>query len=150
MDSRDNIKPLSFIGTHIHTLGTSGKLQIFILNDFPSMSPFLGVILFVPVNGIFLMAFPSAGRELDTLAVLVKVIYLSALGHPLSVFVNGSHCQHDVAMGIVSGWIWVMDCKITTHSLGHKILIAVFLYHLRTHFKRHFSWQGNNETPCKL
>ena len=150
VDGRDNIKPLSFIGTHIHTLGTSGKLQIFILNDFPSVSPFLGVILFVPVNGIFLMAFPSAGRELDTLAVLVKVINLSALGHPLSVFINGSHGQHDVAMGIVSRRIWVMDCKITTHSFGHKMLIAVFLHHLRTHFKRHFSRQGNNETPCKL
>ena len=150
MDSRDNIKSLSFIGTHIHTLGTSGKLQIFILNDFPSVSPFLGVILFVPVNGIFLMAFPSAGRELDTLAVLVKVINLSALGHPLSIFVNGSHCQHNVTMGIVSRRVGVMDCKITTHSFGHEILIAIFLHHLRTHFKWHFSRQGNNETPCKL
>ena len=116
MDSRDNVKPLSFIGTHIHSLGTSGKFQIFILNDFPSVSPFLGVVLLVPVHGAFLMAFPSAGRELDTLAVFVKVINLSALGHPLSIFVNGSHGQHDVAMGIVSRRIWVMDCKITTHS----------------------------------
>ena len=43
----------SFIGTHIHTLGTSGKLQIFILNNLPSVSPFLSVILFVPINSIF-------------------------------------------------------------------------------------------------
>ena len=117
MDSRDNIKPLSFIGTHIHTLRTSGKLQIFILDNFPSVSPFLGVVLLVPVNGIFLMAFPSAGGELDAFAVLVKVINLATLGKPLSIFINGSHGQHDVAMGIVSWWVGVMDCKITTHSL---------------------------------
>ena len=57
---RDHINSLSFIGTHIHTLGASGKLQIFILNNCPSVSPFLGVILFVPINSIFFMAFPSA------------------------------------------------------------------------------------------
>ena len=49
------------------------------------------------------MAFPSAGRKFDTLAVLVKVINLSALGHPLSFFVNGSHGQHDVTMGLCPG-----------------------------------------------
>ena len=150
VNGRDNIKSLSFIGTHIHTLRTSGKFQIFILDNFPSVSPFLGVVLLVPVNGIFLMAFPSAGGELDAFAVLVKVINLAALGKPLPIFINGSHRQHDVAMGIVSRWIGVMDCKITTHSLGHKIFSAVFLQHLRTHFKRHFSGQGNNKSPCKL
>ena len=43
-----------------------------------------------------------------------------------------------------------MDCKITAHSFGHKMLSAVFLHHLRTHFKRHFSWQSNHKSPCKL
>ena len=141
---------LSLIRTHINPFWTSGKLQIFVLNNFPAMPPFLGMILFVPVNGIFLMAFPSAGGELDAFAILVKVINLSALGKPLSVFVNSSHGQHDVTMGIVSRWIWVMDCKITAHTFGHKMLTTVFLQHLRTHFKWYFSGQGNNETPCKL
>ena len=43
-----------------------------------------------------------------------------------------------------------MDCKITAHSLGHKMLSAVFLHHLRIHFGRRFSWQGNHKSPCKL
>jgi len=131
VNCRDNIKSLPFIRTHINPFGTSGKLQIFILNNFPTMSPFLGMILFVPVNGIFLMTFPSAGGELDTLAVFVKVINLSALRQPLSIFINGSHGQHEVAMGIVSRWVGVMDCKITTHSLRNKMLLAVFFDHLR-------------------
>ena len=51
------------------------------------------------------------------LAVLVKVINLSALGKPFSFFVHSSHCQHNVAMGIMPRWVGVMDCKVTAHSL---------------------------------
>jgi len=127
----DNVKSLSLIRTHINPFWTSGKLQIFVLNNFPAMPPFLGMILFVPVNGIFLMAFPSAGGELDTLAVLVKVINLSALRQPLSIFINGSHGQHEMTVRIVSRWVGVMDCEITTHSLRNKMLLAVFFDHLR-------------------
>ena len=93
---------------------------------------------------------PSARGELDAFAVLVKVINLSALGKPLSIFINGSHGQHDMAMGIVSGRIGVMDCKVTAHSLGHKMLSAVFLHHLRIHFGRDFYRQGKNESSGKL
>ena len=75
------------------------------------------MILFVPINSIFLVAFPSAGRKFDTLAILVKVINLSGLWQLLSVFVNGSHGQHDMAMGIVSRRVGIMDCKIATHTL---------------------------------
>ena len=150
MDGRNLIQSLPLIRTHIHSLRTSGKFQILILNKLPAVPPFLGMVLLVPVNGILLVAFPVAGGQLDALAVLVKVVNLAALRQPLSVFINGSHGQHDMAMGIVSGRIWVMDCKVTAHSFGHKMLSAVFLHHLRTHFKRHFSWQGNYKSPCKL
>ena len=98
------------------------------------------MVLLVPINSVLLVAFPVAGGKSDTLSVLVKVINLAALRQPLSVFINGSHGQHDMAMGIVSGRIWVMDCKITAHSLGHKMLSAVFLHHLRIHFGLRFSW----------
>ena len=140
VDGRNLIQSLPFIRAHIHSLRTSGKFQILVLNNFPAVSPFLGMVLLVPINGILLVAFPVAGGKSDTLSVLVKVINLAALGQPLSVFINGSHGQHDMAMGIVSGRIWVMDCKITAHSLGHKMLSAVFLHHLRIHFGRCFSW----------
>ena len=140
MDGRNLIQSLPFIRAHIHSLRTSGKFQILVLNKLPAVSPFLGMVLLVPINGILLVAFPVAGGKSDTLSVLIKVINLAALGQPLSVFINGSHGQHDMAMGIVSGRIWVMDCKVTAHSLGHKMLSAVFLHHLRIHFGRGFSW----------
>ena len=91
------------------------------------MPPFLGVVLLVPVNGILLVAFPSAGGELDAFAVPVKVVNLAALGHPLSVFVNGSHGQHDMAVRIVSRWVRVVYRKVTAHSFGNKLFLAVFL-----------------------
>ena len=43
-----------------------------------------------------------------------------------------------------------MDCKITAHSLGHEMLLAVFLHHLRIHCGRGFSRQGKNESSGKL
>ena len=150
VDGRNLIQSLPLIGSHIHSLRTSGKFQILILNKLPAVSPFLGMVLLVPVNGVLLVAFPVAGGKSDTLSVLVKVINLAALGQPLSVFVNGSHSQHDMAMRIVSGRIWVMDCKVTAHSLGHKMLSAVFLHHLRIHCGRGFSRQSNHKSPCKL
>ena len=140
VDGRNLIQSLPFIRAHIHSFGASGKFQILILNKLPAVPPFLGMVLLVPVNGILLVAFPVAGGKSDTLSVLVKVVNLAALRQPLSVFVNGSHGQHDMAMGIVSGRIGVMDCKVTAHSLGHKMLLAVFLHHLRIHFGRSFSW----------
>ena len=150
VDGRNLIQSLPLIGAHIYSLRTSGKFQILILNNLPAVPPFLGMVLLIPVNGILLVAFPVAGGKSDTLSVFVKVINLAALRQPLSVFVNGSHGQHDMAMGIVSGRIGVMNCKITAHSLGHKMLLAVFLHHLRIHFGRDFSRQGKNESSGKL
>lgn len=43
-----------------------------------------------------------------------------------------------------------MDCKVTAHSLGHEMLSAVFLHHLRIHFGRDFSRQGKDESSGKL
>ena len=79
VDGRNLIQSLPFIGAHIHSLRTSGKLQILILNKLPAVSPFLGMVLLVPVNGILLVAFPVAGGQSDTLSVLVKVVNLAAL-----------------------------------------------------------------------
>ena len=150
MDDGKNIKPLPLIGTNIHSFGTSSKFQILILNKLPAMSPFLDMVLLVPINGILLVAFPSAEWQLDTLSVLINVINFAALSQPLSVFVNGSHGQHDMAMGIVTGRTRLMDCKVTTHSLGHKMLSAIFLHNLQIHFGRDFSRQGKNEPSGKL
>ena len=43
-----------------------------------------------------------------------------------------------------------MERKVTAHSLGHKMLLAISLHHLRIHFGRDFSRQGKNEPSGKL
>ena len=65
------------------------------------------------VRLILLVAFPVAWGKSDTLSVFVKVINLAALRQPLSIFINGSHGQHDMAMGIVSGRMgWQHDFRV--------------------------------------
>ena len=53
----------------------------------------------VPVHGVLLVAFPSAGRKSDTLAILVKVVNLPALGEPFANFVHCPHGKKDVSVG---------------------------------------------------
>ena len=79
MDSRDNIKPLSFIRTEIHPLRAVVGFQIAVLDDLPFMPPDFTILAVVPVNGIFLVTFPSAGRKFYPFPVLVKVIDLSLI-----------------------------------------------------------------------
>jgi len=50
MDSRDNIKPLSGIGTQVHTLRAVIGFQIAVLDDLPFMPPDFTILLVVPVN----------------------------------------------------------------------------------------------------
>ncbi len=53
--------PCLGIGTQVHTLRAVIGFQIAVLDDFPFMPPDFTILLVVPVNGIFLMAFPPAG-----------------------------------------------------------------------------------------
>ena len=75
MDSRDNIKPLSGIGTQVHTLRAVIGFQITVLDDLPFMPPDFTILLVVPVNRILLVAFPPAGWQLYPFPVLVKDVY---------------------------------------------------------------------------
>ena len=75
------------------------------------------------VHGVLVVAFPSAGRKPDTLAVLVKVINLPALWEPLALFVHCPHGKQDVGVGISVPL--VMDGKVGNHALGNKKLPAV-------------------------
>ena len=59
MDSGDNIKPLSGIGTQVHTLRAVIGFQIAVLDDLPFMPPDFTILLVVPVNRILLVAFPN-------------------------------------------------------------------------------------------
>ena len=102
MDSGDNIKPLSGIGTQVHTLRTVIGFQIAVLDDFPFMPPDFTILLVVPVNRILLVAFPSAGGKFYPFPVFVKVINIAALGKPFSMFVHCPHSEQDMGVGIVS------------------------------------------------
>ena len=116
MDSRYNIKPLSGIRTQVHTLWAVIGFQIAVLDDLPFMPPNFTILLVVPVNRIFFMAFPPAGRQLYPFPILVKVINLAALGKPFPLFVHCPHSQQDMGVGIVSRRMGVMDGKVSNHA----------------------------------
>ena len=72
------------------------------------------------------MAFPPAGRELDSFPVLIKFIDLAALGKPFPTRIHCPHGQHD--MGVWVSVPFVMDGKIHAHSFGNKLLAAEIPY----------------------
>ena len=123
MDGGDFIKPLPFIGTKVKALRASVGFQIAVSGSRPALPPDLSVLLVVPVHGILLVAFPAPGREPDTLAVLVKVINLPALGKPFPGFVHCPDGQQDVGMGIPVPL--VVNGKIGNHAFGNKKLPAI-------------------------
>ena len=123
VDSGDFINPLSDIGAKVKALRAADGFQIAVRCVSPALPPYLSVLLVVPVHGILLVAFPSAGRKPDTLAVLVKVVDLPALGKPLALFVHRPHGKKDVGVGISVPL--VMDGKIGNHALGNEKLPAV-------------------------
>ena len=89
MDGRYLLDALPLKGAQINTFRSASSLQIAVGDGFPAMPPNLGVLLVVPVHGVFLVALPVAGGELDALTVLVKVVHLSGFWKPLAVFI---HC----------------------------------------------------------
>ena len=123
VDGGDFINPLSGIGTKVKALRAADGFQITVRRISPALPPYLGVLLVVPVHGVLLVAFPSAGRKPDTLAVLVKVVDLPALGEPFPGFVHCPHGKKDVGVGISVPL--VMDGEVGNHALGNEKLPAV-------------------------
>ena len=111
-----HIKPLSGIGTQVHTLRAVIGFQIAVLDNLPFMPPDFTILLVIPVNRILLVAFPPAGWQLYPFPILVKVINLAALGKPFPMFVHCPHSQQDMGVGIVSRRMGVMDGKISNHA----------------------------------
>ena len=148
MDSGDNIKPLSGIGTQVHTLRTVIGFQIAVLDDLPFMPPDFAILLVVPIHRILLVAFPSAGRKFYPFPVFVKVINLAALGKPFPTLIHCPHGQHD--MGVWVSVPFVMDGKIHAHSFGNKLLAAEIPYKGGVLVGRYLSGNGKHPPPCKL
>ena len=150
MDSGDNIKPLSGIGTQVHTLRAVIGFQIAVLDDLPFMPPDFAILLVVPIHRILLVAFPSAGRKFYPFPVFVKVINLAALGKPFSMFVHCSHSEQDMGVGIVSRRMGVMDGKISNHAFGNKLLLTKLPDKDSILVGWYLSWDGKHPPPCKL
>ena len=148
MDGRDNIKPLSFVRTEIYSFRAVVGFQIAVLDDLPFMPPDFAIFAVVPVNRIFLVAFPPAGRELDSFPVLIKFIDLAALGKPFPTLIHCPHGQHD--MGVWVSVPFVMDGKIHAHSFGNKLLAAEIPYKGGVLVGRYLSGNGKHPPPCKL
>ena len=149
-DRRDNIKPLSGIRTQVHTLWAVIGFQIAVLDDLPFMPPDFAILLVVPIHRILLVAFPSAGRKFYPFPVFVKVINLAALGKPFSMFVHCPHSEHDMGVGIVSRRMGVMDCKISNHAFGNKLLLTKLPDKDSILVGRYLSGDGKHPPPCKL
>ena len=94
------------------------------------------------------MAFPSAGREPDSFAVSVKVVYLAALGKPFPFFVHRPHGEQD--MGVRVAIPLVVDGKVSNHAFGNKKLPAVVTDKVGVLSRRDFPWDGKHEPPGKL
>ena len=119
-----------------------------VLDDLPFMPPDFTILAVVPVNRIFLVTFPSAGRKFYPFPVLVKVINLAALGKPFPMFIHCPHSQHDMSVRVSVPF--VMDGKIHAHSFGNKLLIAEIPDKGGVLVGRYLSGDGKHPPPCKL
>lgn len=127
MDSWYLLDALPFKGAQVNTFRSASSFQIAVGDGLPAMPPDLGVLLVVPVHRVFLVTFPVAGRKLDALAVLVKVVDLSGFRKPLAVFVHRPERQQNVGVWVAISL--VVDSKIGDHALGNKLLVAKFFEH---------------------
>ena len=61
------------------------------------------------------MAFPSAGREPDSFAVLVKVVYLAVLEEPFAFFIHRPHAEQDMGVRVAVPLSWMANKKLNNH-----------------------------------
>ena len=91
-----------------------------------------------------------AGRKFYPFSAFIKVINLAALGKPFSMFVHCSHSEQDMGVGIASRRMGVMDCKISNHAFGNKLLLAKLPDKDSVLVGRYLSGDGKHPSPCKL
>ena len=148
MNCRSQVNALSLEGTEIDALRPVVPFQIIIRDDFPAVTPDLRFTLIVPIDGIFLVAFPVAGWKSDALTVFIKVINLFAFRKPFPLLIHSSHSQHDVRVGIAVAF--VVNSKVHAHPMGNKMLPAEVLQHGRILVSRDFTRERQNDAAGKL
>ena len=135
-------------GAQVNTFRSASSLQIAVCDGLPTVPPDLGILLVVPVHRVFLVALPVARRELDALAVLVKVVDLSGFWKPLAVRVHCPERQQNV--GVWVSIFLVVNGKVGDHALGNKLLLTKFLYHGEILFFRNLHRKCQHDAPGKL
>ena len=108
----------------VDTLRASVPLQKVVGKVSPCLAPQGGVALVVPAGQVNFVGLVSATWQANTLAVLVKVIFLFGLRRPCAALVKGAHGEHDVTMGIALAG--VVNGVIDAHSSGNKLRGTVF------------------------
>ena len=139
---------LTLKGAQVNTFWSASGFQIAVGDGFPAMPPDLGVLLVVPVHGVFLVTFPVARGKLDALTVLVKVVDLAGFWKPLAVFVHCSERQQNVGVWVTISL--VVDGEVGYHAFGNELLIAKFFEHGKILVFRNFSRKCQHDAPGKL
>ena len=83
-------------------------------------SDFVLILLFPTVC---LCRFELCGSKASFFAVFHAEIFFFGFVLPFPVFIQWTHCQHDVGVRIVTGWIGVMNRYISTHPVCNKLVI---------------------------
>ena len=135
-------------GAQVNTFRSASRFQIAVGDGLPAMPPNLGVLLVVPVHGVFLVAFPVPRRESDALAIFVKVVYLAGFWEPLAVFIHCPERQQNV--GVWVSIFLVVDGKVGDHSFGNKLFLTKFFYHGKVLLFRDFHRERQHDAPGKL
>ena len=135
-------------GAQVNTFWSASRFQMAVGDGLPAVPPDLGVLLVIPVHGVFLVTFPVPGRKQDTFAILVKVVHLSGFWKPLAVFIYCPERQQNV--GVWVSIALVVDGKISNHPFGNKLLLTKFFYHRKILFLRHLHRERQHNAPGKL
>ena len=108
----------------VDALRASVPLQKVVGKVSPCLTPQEGVALVVPAGKVNLVGLVSAAWQANTLAILVKVIFLFGFCRPCAAPVKGTHGKHDMTMGVAA--VGVMDSEVNAHSSGNKLRGTVF------------------------
>ena len=135
-------------GAQVNTFRSASRFQIAVGDGLPAMPPNLGVLLVVPVHGVFLVAFPVPRRESDALAIFVKVVYLAGFWEPLAVFIHCPERQQNVGVWVAISL--VVDGKVSDHALGYELLLTKLPNHFQILFFRHLHRERQHDAPGKL
>ena len=150
MHCRDYIDSLPFIRLHADTLCPPRAFQILVLQFFPVMPPHLCIAARIPVHSRNLPNLVFSVWAADPVPVFVQYIFLVCFRSPVSIFIQWTHSQQDMEMGVVIWRIWIMNSQVCDHPFGNKFLLAVFSDERNVVFHGQFDRKRDLHSPGKL